>query len=103
MAVYSFCSLSYKPHFLLEYYFYFFKDLTDSKKVESDLIEARNKTELILASAAEGILGVDREGQIIFVNSYSSETAKHNTCATETIHKIQKRHGGNDRHNNASV
>lgn len=54
-------------------FFYFFKDLTDSKRVESDLIEARNKTELILASAAEGILGVDREGQIIFVNPAASQ------------------------------
>ena len=52
--------------------FYFFKDLTAAKQAQLELIEARNKTELILSSAAEGILGVDHEGRIMFVNPAAS-------------------------------
>jgi PAS domain S-box-containing protein len=44
------------------------RDITERKKAEEKLAKAKNKTQLILDSAGEGICGLDLEGNMTFIN-----------------------------------
>ncbi len=44
------------------------RDITDSKRVEKALEQLRHQTEMILFSAGEGICGLNKQGNITFVN-----------------------------------
>jgi len=45
------------------------RDITERKRMEDELKKARMQFELILASAGEGIVGLDQEGKQTFVNA----------------------------------
>jgi diguanylate cyclase (GGDEF)-like protein/PAS domain S-box-containing protein len=44
------------------------RDVTARKQAEAQLNDLRDRTELILASAGEGVVGVDRQGKAVFAN-----------------------------------
>lgn len=46
-----------------------FRDITERKKAEEELRRLHLQNELILNSAAEGIVGVNRDGKFMFVNA----------------------------------
>jgi len=46
-----------------------YEDVTESKRAEQKLAQLHHERELILASTAEGILGLDTEGRHTFVNA----------------------------------
>ncbi len=45
------------------------RDITELKRIEATLMESRERERLILESAAEGIIGVDRDGRCTFANA----------------------------------
>jgi len=63
----------------------FLRDITERKRVENELKKSRMQLELILASAGEGIIGLDLEGNQTFVNA--SAAAMLGYEATELIGK----------------
>jgi PAS domain S-box-containing protein len=50
------------------------KEVTQRKRVEKELVDAEERSRLILGSAGEGIIGVDADGKIAFVNAAACQT-----------------------------
>ncbi|MBL8228706.1 MAG: PAS domain S-box protein [Bryobacterales bacterium] len=48
-------------------------DITERKRAEALLAEAEERSRLLLASTAEGLFGIDREGRITFANPAACE------------------------------
>jgi PAS domain S-box-containing protein len=60
------------------------RDITERKAAERDLDRARRRTEHVLEAAGEGILGIDRDGCVLFVNRAGAETLGRDPAAMAT-------------------
>jgi diguanylate cyclase (GGDEF)-like protein/PAS domain S-box-containing protein len=54
-------------------------DVTEQRAAEQAIAEARRRTELILAAAADGIIGVDADGVVTFVNAAAAAQLERTT------------------------
>lgn len=61
------------------------QDVTDRKRIEDELKKTNMQNELILASAGEGIVGLDKEGNQTFINASAAAMLGHD--ASELIGK----------------
>ncbi len=59
-----------------------FRDVTRRKEAERELLRLHTQNELILQSAGEGILGIDKEGKLTFVNQAAARMFR---CAGEEL------------------
>ncbi len=58
---------------MIDYVTGVFSDITEYKRLELELEQLRQRQELILDTAGEGILGLDEAGRVIFVNPAALE------------------------------
>ncbi len=52
------------------------RDITERKRSEAELREAHQRTRLLLASVADGVVGLDEEGETTFMNSAALDILK---------------------------
>ncbi|MDZ7680473.1 MAG: PAS domain S-box protein [Fodinibius sp.] len=78
----------------------YFKDITEQKEREKQLREINRKDQLILESTAEGIYGIDTEGNCTFINGAASKMLGYRSeeCIGENMHELIHHKYGNGEH-----